>query len=161
MRKNLFFVVLAMTLLFCFSGCATTAYMPLSQIQDPRDLGHITARFETNERIGIGFWGGTGLVLAGIGGYMLGAGIGSGNSEPMMIGGAMIGGGLGLAIIQDFLINRPRVSRINASAREALLIAARQVHQIEDVDVRDIRWTLIQSTRRVHLYEASGVVIQK
>ena len=160
MKRNLFYAAITITLLFCFSGCATTAYRPLSQVQDPRDLGQITARFESNERVSIGFLGGTGIVLGGVGGYILGAGIGSGNSEPIVTGAAVIGGGLGLALIQEFLINRPKTSRINTTAREALLNAARQVHQTENIDVRDIRWSLAQSIRRLHSYEASGVVIQ-
>ncbi|MDR0474989.1 MAG: hypothetical protein LBH43_15110 [Treponema sp.] len=166
MKGSLINVVLAVTLLFGFTSCATPAtpakaYMPISQVPNPQELAQITKSFEINEKVGIGFLGGTGIAVATVGGYMIGNPTPGNEDKALLIGGLTAGAGLGLALIQDFVINAGKARRINMAAREALLTAARQRHTEEDIDVVNISVEYVQRSGNTHLYNATGIVIKK
>ncbi|MCL2804896.1 MAG: hypothetical protein FWD26_03045 [Treponema sp.] len=162
MKKRCVCFALAISLLFGFTGCISSkTHMPLSQIPNPQVIEQITTSFEINEKIGIGFLGVMGLIVVGVGSYIM-ANPGPGyESQMLLIGSITSGAGLGLSLIQYLAINSGKSRRITAAAREALLDAARQRHPEEEIDIRNINIEYVQPSGKSYLYNATGVVIKK
>lgn len=160
MNGKIIYVVLAVFFLLSFTGCAT-AHMPLSRVPNAEVLGEATADFESSDRTGVGVIGGTGIAFASTGTALLVASFHSDDpGAQAATGGTMIGVGLGMALIQDLLIMAPRRARLRNDARDALIADARQRYG-EDIDVRDIRFTRVQSSGGTHSYNATGIVIRR
>jgi hypothetical protein len=152
--------VLALCLLFSFTGCVTKPYMPLSKVPDAQELGIINAQFESRDKLGVGVVGVLGITAAAFGGYTMGTGLGpSGSGKQVGVGALIAAGGFGLGALQDFVINAPKRKRLFLAAQEALLTAARQEYS-EEVDVREIRVRYVQRSGRNHIYEATGIVVE-
>ena len=166
MKLNISYVVIAVILLLGLAGCATTAYMPLSQVPNAEILESIATDFESRDKVGMGALSYTGIGFAAAGGYFAGRGISRDPSDDYRRGDFIVSAGLAggaiVFILLEGLINTQKIARINDAAREALLTAASERYSEEDIDIHDINFTYIRTLEgRTHLYNASGTVIKK